>query len=217
MFATEKIPLFPLSVVLMPNMAMPLHIFENRYKQMVRECLAHNHVFGMVYHNGRQMARIGCTAVIVRVLKTYDDGRMDIIVQGEHRFEIERVIEEKPYFEAFVSYFDDVFEPDASRLEGLATELRELFQEMFLAGGRKFDAKVFDNLDVKTLSFLAGFHEALTSEQKQEFLEMRNTEERMRKGIELVKKMIEVLKLNRNIDSIVQSNGHLPIRFKNGK
>ncbi|MFQ5630313.1 MAG: LON peptidase substrate-binding domain-containing protein [bacterium] len=214
MFATEKIPIFPLGIVLMPNMAMPLHIFEDRYKEMINRCLEKHQVFGLVFHDGKKMASVGCTARILKVLKKYKDGKMDIIIQGQDRFEVENLFEKKSYLEAKVSYFDDVYEPDALRLEELATKLRKLFTKMFKIGGKILDIESLKNLDIKTLSFLAAFHEVLSPEEKQQFLEIRYIEERMQKGVEVIKKMIEILKMNKDIQNIIQSNGHLPVKFK---
>ena len=72
------IPLFPLGLVLLPQMPLPLHIFEERYKLLIGECLDNNKEFGIVYFNGTDIQAIGCTASIQKVLKRYGDGRLDI-------------------------------------------------------------------------------------------------------------------------------------------
>jgi Lon protease-like protein len=77
------IPLFPLGVVLLPEMILPLHIFEERYKTMIGQCLDQDEEFGIVYFNGKKMEEVGCTARILKVLKRYDDGRMDICHFGQ--------------------------------------------------------------------------------------------------------------------------------------
>src|SRR6202789_2529360 len=86
-----KIPLFPLEVVLFPEAALPLHIFEDRYKEMIGICLAEKIGFGVVCAQREGLAVVGCTAEIVRVLEEYPDGRMDILCQGAKRFEIENL------------------------------------------------------------------------------------------------------------------------------
>ncbi|MGD9236544.1 MAG: LON peptidase substrate-binding domain-containing protein, partial [Desulfobacterales bacterium] len=68
------IPIFPLGLVLLPQMSLPLHIFEDRYKQMINACMANDGVFGIVYFSGKQFETRGCTARIVDILKRYDDG-----------------------------------------------------------------------------------------------------------------------------------------------
>ena len=111
------IPLFPLEVVLMPSMPLPLHIFEERYKLMIGECLEQDSEFGVVYQKGTEMKDIGCTARIVQVLRRFDDGRLDIMTQGINRFIIESINEERPYFQAKVVYFDDQSEKKARDID----------------------------------------------------------------------------------------------------
>src|SRR5713226_6933051 len=82
----ERIPLFPLNVVLLPGAGLPLHIFEPRYRQMVKNCLEEKSEFGMVLSLDKGVARVGCTAEIVQVTKRYNDGRMDILTAGRVPF-----------------------------------------------------------------------------------------------------------------------------------
>ena len=77
------IPLFPLGVVLLPQMELPLHIFEERYKVMINECLEQEREFGVVHYDGTDIRSIGCTAKILGVVKHYEDGRMDIVTRGK--------------------------------------------------------------------------------------------------------------------------------------
>jgi Lon protease-like protein len=102
-----RIPLFPLNLVLFPGAALPLHIFEERYREMVGECLAEGKAFGVVRADGEQMAIVGCTAKIVRVVQRYDDGRMDILCAGSERFEIEGLDESRKFLQADVEFFGD--------------------------------------------------------------------------------------------------------------
>ncbi|HEY6446079.1 MAG TPA: LON peptidase substrate-binding domain-containing protein [Acidobacteriaceae bacterium] len=102
-----RIPLFPLETVLFPGMALPLHIFEERYREMIGECMAVHQAFGVVRADGERLALIGCTAKVVRVLERYADGRMDILCEGERRFEIEALDESRRFLQADVDFFDD--------------------------------------------------------------------------------------------------------------
>jgi Lon protease-like protein len=72
----KVIPIFPLGVVLLPEMTMPLHIFEQRYKIMIHECMERQEPFGIVYFDGKQIHRVGCTAHMVEVSRKYEDGRI---------------------------------------------------------------------------------------------------------------------------------------------
>jgi Lon protease-like protein len=102
-----RIPLFPLNMVLFPGAALPLHIFEERYREMLGECLMEKKAFGVVRADGEQMSIVGCTAKIVRVVQRYDDGRMDVLCQGEQRFEIEGLDESRSFLQADVEFFED--------------------------------------------------------------------------------------------------------------
>jgi Lon protease-like protein len=102
-----RIPLFPLNTVLFPGTALPLHVFEERYREMIGECLAEDRTFGVVRAEGDAMAIIGCTARVVRVLERFPDGRMNILCEGERRFEIEGLDESRNYLQADVAFFDD--------------------------------------------------------------------------------------------------------------
>jgi Lon protease-like protein len=102
-----RIPLFPLHTVLFPGTALPLHIFEERYREMIGECIARDQPFGVVRSEGDTLAIIGCTARVSRVVERYPDGRMDILCEGVQRFEIEALDESRKFLQADVLFFDD--------------------------------------------------------------------------------------------------------------
>jgi ATP-dependent Lon protease len=101
------LPLFPLQVVLLPDAELPLHIFEDRYKEMIAEVRRDKIEFGVVLANEKGIVNTGCTAVIERVLHEYPDGRLDILTVGRRRFEIERINDERAFLRGEVDYFDD--------------------------------------------------------------------------------------------------------------
>ena len=101
------IPLFPLQLVVFPRTRIPLHIFEERYKEMVGDSIRDSSEFGIVLAKDDGIISAGCTVTVEKVLELYPDGRMDVLTRGEHRFEIVRLIEEKDYLQAEVTYFDD--------------------------------------------------------------------------------------------------------------
>ena len=107
------LPLFPLEVVLLPEEPLPLHIFEDRYKTMIAECLEAKAAgkgqqeFGVVLLNGQAVSAVGCTAHIVNLTRRYEDGRMDILTVGKRRFEILMTNDERSYLRGGVDYFDD--------------------------------------------------------------------------------------------------------------
>ena len=116
------LPLFPLELVLLPGVPLPLHIFEPRYKEMIAECLEQKKPFGIVRASEEGVAEIGCTAEIVSVTKKYEDGRMDILTRGVERFEVLEVNEERSFLQAEISLVHDDNEdgpgkPDAPLVE----------------------------------------------------------------------------------------------------
>lgn len=104
---SRLIPLFPLQVVVFPRTPLPLHIFEERYKEMVGEAIRENSEFGMVLAKGEGIVNAGCTVEVEKVVHVHPDGRMDILTRGKRRFEIESLDEEKQYLRAVVRFFDD--------------------------------------------------------------------------------------------------------------
>jgi Lon protease-like protein len=104
---SRLIPLFPLRVVVFPRTPLPLHIFEDRYKEMVGNAVRDNSEFGVVLAKDNGIVNAGCTVMVEKVLETYPDGRMDILTRGQRRFEIEALNEEKEYLQGEVSFFDD--------------------------------------------------------------------------------------------------------------
>jgi Lon protease-like protein len=101
------LPLFPLGVVLLPSAPLPLHIFEERYKQMISEVLIGQGEFGVVQASEKGILSVGCTASIEKVITRYEDGRLDILTVGRRRFEIQMLDESKPYLRAAVTILED--------------------------------------------------------------------------------------------------------------
>ena len=84
----EQLPLFPLKLVLLPFEQLPLHIFESRYKKMISNAISKNKPFGIVLQDSKDIYKIGCKAVVSKILNKYPSGEYDIIVQGTNRFKI---------------------------------------------------------------------------------------------------------------------------------
>jgi Lon protease-like protein len=101
------LPIFPLELVLLPGVPLPLHIFEPRYKEMIAECLEQKKPFGVVRASSEGVADIGCTAEILSVTKKYDDGRMDILTRGVERFEVIQVNQERSFLRAEITVVQD--------------------------------------------------------------------------------------------------------------
>lgn len=101
------LPLFPLQLVVFPRVQVPLHIFEERYKEMVGEAIAHHTEFGIVLAKDNGIVSAGCTVAVEKVVTRYPDGRMDILTRGVRRFEILAIDQEKSYLRGEVEFFND--------------------------------------------------------------------------------------------------------------
>ncbi len=110
----QLVPLFPLPLVLLPAMPLPLHIFEDRYKEMMGEIIAASESgetdaeFGVVLAKDEGIINIGCTASVQKVMRRYEDGRMDLLAIGQRRFRIIGINEDRSYLRAEVEFFEDI-------------------------------------------------------------------------------------------------------------
>src|SRR5580704_15710336 len=111
------LPRFPLQVVVFPRTHLPLHIFEDRYKEMVGAALRDNSEFGIVLAKDDGIVNAGCTVIVEKVLKNYPDGKMDILTCGRRRFEVVMLDVEKDYLRGEVQFFDDDDANEAAPLE----------------------------------------------------------------------------------------------------
>jgi len=129
---TSLLPIFPLELVLLPGVPLPLHIFEPRYKEMIAECLEQKKPFGVVRATSDGVADVGCTAEIMSVTKKYDDGRMDILTRGVERFEVIEVNEDRSFLQAEISVVED--EPSKPATE-IVTQAVRLHAEIAKLAG----------------------------------------------------------------------------------
>ncbi len=123
--ANVRLPLFPLNVVLLPGADLPLHIFEPRYRQMVRECLDAKSPFGMLLALPNGIAGIGCTAEILEVTQRYPDGRYDILTVGRSPFRVVELFDDEPLLRGEVDFLEDRAVPANPRV---CRELCDLYE-----------------------------------------------------------------------------------------
>lgn len=199
------IPLFPLNIVLMPGAPQPLHIFEERYKQMINECLEEESEFGMVLADDEGTRDVGCTARIVELVERYDDGRMVILVEGARRFKLNNVLTGKPYYVGEVEYIEEQQEEDVT---GLAEECIALLE-------RVVEAATEGSVDIEVeppynnLSFAIAGRIEFDLETRQQILELTDERQRLEKLKELLSDAAERLERERKASEKARTNGHL--------
>jgi Lon protease-like protein len=127
----ERFPLFPLGIVLIPHELVPLHIFEERYKLMIGECIEEESEFGIVWLADDGLKEIGCSARISRVLERFEDGRFNVLVEGASPFRLVRRIEDLPYPAGDVEVLTDDEPPvDASVADAARSRYADLVAEV---------------------------------------------------------------------------------------
>jgi Lon protease-like protein len=175
----ERIPLFPLNVVLLPGANLPLHIFEPRYRQMVRRCLDEKCEFGVLLALPKGIVRVGCTAEVREVAKRYPDGRMDIVTVGRSPFRVTQLVNTDAYAH------DELLEGDVDFLDDRDTRVAPRMQEELLRLYEVCHTLIFDdyprNLDpnAEFLSFLVASTLPLDLLWKQQILELRSENDRL--------------------------------------
>ena len=205
---TQRIPLFPLNVVLLPGMTLPLHIFEQRYKRMMKTVIDDEAPFGVVLSRENGMATVGCTALVRRLARTYPDGRMDVITLGETAYRINAVHKDKEYLEATVDLMTDDFKPGSS---SVAAELITLFTDCHLLfhGSPPGDVDIDDESD-GLLSYRIASELPLELETLQDLLEVRAEAERRIKLIGRLNQLLPQLVQIQQMRSKSAANSHGP-------
>lgn len=195
-----ELPLFPLNVVLLPGMPLPLHIFEERYKTMIRDCLERRAPFGVVLiREGQEVGdpaqpfHVGTSARILRV-EHLEEGRMNILTQGERRFTTAEITQRLPHLVGRVRYLEEeAGEIPAAMLaearEGYATLLRNLTA---LTGGWTAQAEV--PADPVRLSYGVAANLELPLQVRQQALEVATARERLELVLPSLKQGVEALR-----------------------
>lgn len=198
------IGLFPLSLVLFPQSIFPLHIFEEKYKILINNCLENNTLFGVNFTNGVEISEYGCTAYIQSVINRYPDGKMDINVIGFKKFKLKEFIEsENLYLVAEVELIEDIAETLDNQLLDDCIELYNFITNKIPVFRVQKTNK--EELIGKIASFYLAQKAGLIPKQKQILLEMNSENERlayMKEHLQRIKpsvdKVIEIEKIVRN-------------------
>jgi Lon protease-like protein len=198
----EGFPLFPLGLVLLPGEKLPLHIFEERYKQMIGECLDEQREFGIIWLADDALKDVGCGARITRVLERFDDGRMNILVEGTTPFRLERRIGDLAYPAGDIELLDDDPGTDEAALERARKSYADLVEQVT-------DARP----EPETLAGLDAYGMAATldiaASAKQALLELRSEPARLEQLEALFAEALKRIKTAAHVAEQASGNGHL--------
>jgi Lon protease-like protein len=198
----ERFPLFPLGLVLLPGETVPLHIFEERYKLMIGECLEEESEFGIVWLADDGLRDVGCAAAITQVLERFDDGRLNILVRGTSPFRLERRIGDLPYPAGDVELLEDDASADDESLEHARASYADLVEEVT-------DSRP----DPEALAELGAYGMAATLEiapgAKQALLELRSEPARLEQLEALFAEALKRIRTAAKVAEQASGNGHV--------
>jgi Lon protease-like protein len=205
---TNFIPIFPLSIVVYPGESLNLHIFEPRYKQLVNECYAEAKPFGIPTVINNKLQEMGTLVRITEMVKTYDNGEMDIKTEGLRVFrvlEMIRNVPDKLFSGAIVNYPENLEGPGKPELmQKVAKALRELHRLLKIT-------KDFHKADDELLSYDLGHHAGMSLEEEYELLGLLREEQRQEFLKRHLAKVLPVIAEMESLKETVKLNGH----FKN--
>jgi Lon protease-like protein len=202
----DELGLFPLGMVLLPTEQVPLHIFEDRYQELIGECLEEGKEFGLVLADEDGMREIGTRAEVTEVLERFDDGRLNVVVVGRGRFRLLQLTEGRSFVTALVEPVHDVPDPAEPADEEKALAL---FQRLVELTGAEVEPPP---PGASPLSFeLAGRFE-FAPDLKQRLLELPSERERVRVLAELLEGAAESVAREREIAERASSNGKVDPR-----
>lgn len=214
----RRLPLFPLPVVLLPGEMLPLHIFEPRYRRLLKDVQLTNQLFGVCYFNTEQTVierpepgSLGCVTE-VRDVQTLEDGRSNIMTVGVIRFSLDAYVEtDEDYLIGEVSFFEDDAE-DTNLLQNLADEVFALFMRVAKAAhdlsGERGHLPEIPQAEPQHLSFLIAAAFNLQPETKYEFLEMRSTAARLERLREMLNETVGKVEESSRMNKLAKTNGH---------
>jgi Lon protease-like protein len=184
-------------------MRLPLHIFEPRYKQMIRYCADSEIEFGVTLAKQEGLAAVGCTAATLHILRTYPDGQMDIETRGSVRYHLRRVYQEKAYFEADVEYLADSASAVSAGVEKELLEACERCCELLQSVPPVLPP------GAESLAFCLAAGLPMPLDYKQELLEIDSEAERQRSLLGNLNQWIPRLEQAGRMQQRARGNGHV--------
>jgi Lon protease-like protein len=198
----ERFPLFPLDLVLLPQELVPLHIFEERYKLMIGECLDEDREFGILWLSDDGLKQIGCSARIARVLERFDDGRFNILVEGAEPFRLLRRIEDLPYPAGDIELLGDADAGDPGAAERARERYADLIEQVTDTRPGEDELARLD-----AYGMAATLDVALDA--KQQLLELRSERGRLKRLDALFAEALERIRLAERAAERASGNGSL--------
>jgi len=209
MLTRAIIPLFPLPVAVFPGEALPLHIFEDRYKLMIARCLEWSKLgpeqglFGVHLAQEGKLETVGCAVAVEKIARQYSDGRVDIVTVGRKRYRAGRIIRDEVYQQIEADFFDDFVVAVDAQLREQAVALHCRLLEVV---GKQFSVPRFP--DGCSPSYVLAHAAGLDAPEKQKLLEITNENERLRELIVYYRRVIPEAMKSVELKERIHANGH---------
>lgn len=205
-----QIPLFPLALVIFPNSRYPLHIFEERYKILINQCIANNSGFGIVSKIGDTISEVGVYVEVSDVTKIYESGELDIVVSGKWRFKRTNLeMHSDGYYLSDVNKLGEQ-DTDADLNYNLFFALKQRVQEMLKLVNFSVNQGFWEALEkAKLKSFKIAEKSGLSIIQQQELLTIPSENKRLSYLLEHFGKLEEKLEENKMTREIILGDGFL--------
>ncbi len=204
---SEILPIFPLNAVIFPDAMLPLHIFEERYKILICECLAEGKEFGINLIHEQKIRSIGCTVIVSSSEKKYDDGTMDIVVKGRRRYTLLALLESPhPYHIGKISYYDDIKEEPNDELLKHAITLYNRFVKIAFKG---MVPQAQRKPQKSITSFFLVQKSGLELIQRQLFLSMDSENKRLEFLVQHYESLLPIIIVKQKFEEIIMNDGYL--------
>jgi Lon protease-like protein len=199
----DEIGLFPLGIVLLPSERVPLHIFEPRYRELIGECIESDVEFGLLYADEAGIREIGTRARVAALVERFDDGRLNVVVEGGRRFMVDRLTQGRSFMTAVVDELDDEAGPVDDATRGAAIGA---FRALAALAGVELEVDETS----PWLSFELAAQVELAADAKQALLDSRSEQERLELVGELLDEARLALIATRELSDVAKKNGSRP-------
>jgi len=208
----QKLPLFPLNLVVFPGESLSLHIFEPRYRQLIHDCQEDDLSFGIPTYLDKKVGQYGTEVSLVEIVNAYSDGRMDIRAKGQRVFKVldfENPMEGKLYAGGEVEFMETEDDANASEKILLVEKARELYDIL--------NVEVTLTYEMSFISYKVAHKIGLSMQQEYSLLQLTKESERIRFILDHLTRSIPILREAENTKRKVQMNGHFrnfdPLNF----
>jgi Lon protease-like protein len=199
----SELGLFPLNLVLLPGEQAPLHVFEPRYRELIGECLDGNEEFGLVLADDDGIREVGTRAGVIEVVEQFEDGRLNVVVEGRERFRLVELTEGRAFATAEVADLDDDGEePTADEV----AQCLAAYDRVVKAAEAELEEL---DLDAESIAFQIAARVDFGTEVKQGLIELQSERQRVLQLAPMLNQAADAVRRDREIRERASGNGRV--------